>query len=135
MKLNVQVGTIMIREGFHLPEPVKIETDGYSKRWRTVKGTDGFNLAKDIQAAGWNYFFNAGQFKANFLGWRPGKNADRAFARILDQAHEFSFNSLEVTEISRRVFLGIPYTAISAHGRHIQQSHLLQAQQERRLAG
>lgn len=132
MTTYVQVGTVMIREGFLLPHPLRIETESYSKCWRRLKVTNSLELGESIHGAGWNYFFNAAQIKATYLGWRPGKGADRAFARILLEVRKLSLNSVEITEISRRRFLGIPYTAISAHGRHIQQSQLLQAESERR---
>ena len=132
MTTDVQVGAVMIREGFLLPHPLRIETESYSKCWRRLKGTNSLELSDNIHAAGWNYFFCASQIKATYIGWRPGKSADRAFARILREVGKLSLNSVEITEISRRRFLGIPYTAISAHGRHIQQSRLLQAESERR---
>jgi len=129
---HVQVGTIMIREGFLPPDSLRIETESYSKCWRRVKDLDGFALGENIKVAGWTYFFNAAQIQTSYVGWRSGKSADRAFARLLGQVKALSFNSVEVTAVSRRHFMGIPYTAVSAHGRHIQEGHLLQAEPERR---
>ena len=132
MTIHLQVGSVLIREGFLLPRPLKVDSESYSKHWRIVTGTDRFGFAEDIHAIGWNYFFDAAQVKATHFGWRSGNGADRAFARILGELRRKSLNSVEITEISRRQFLGVPYTAISAHGCHIQQSQSLQGEPERR---
>jgi len=36
------------------------------------------------------------------------------------EGQSFRFNSLEITKISSKWFLGIPLTSVTAHSRHIQ---------------
>lgn len=134
MTIHLQVGSVLIREGLLLPRPLKVDSESYSKHWRIVTGTDGFGLAEDIRAVGWHYIFTAAQVKAAHFGWRSGNSADRAIARVLLELRKQSLNCVEITEIARRQFLGVPYTAISAHGRHIQESQSLPAEPERRRA-
>jgi len=43
-----------------------------------------------------------------------------------------NFNCLEVTGIVANRFLGVPYTTVSAHSRHIQQGWRLDGAEERR---
>jgi hypothetical protein len=45
----------------------------------------------------------------------------RAVKRILAKQEGQRFNSLEVTEIISKRFLGIPFMSVTAHSRHIQQ--------------
>jgi hypothetical protein len=41
------------------------------------------------------------------------------------------FNCLEITGITQKRFLGLPYVHVSAHSRHIQKSSTMQPQVER----
>jgi hypothetical protein len=45
-----------------------------------------------------------------------------------------NFNSLQVTEIVARRFLGLPYVTVSAHSRHMQQSCNLDSAEARQTS-
>src|SRR5712664_2212060 len=51
--------------------------------------------------------------------------------RVLAKAEPSKLNCLEITEVSAKQFLGIPYVHVSAHSRHIQKSPFLQKLAER----
>jgi len=51
---------------------------------------------------------------------------------MLAKVKPLNFNCLEVTGIAAKRFLGVPYTVISAHSRHIQQSCYLDGDNARR---
>jgi len=70
------------------------------------------------------------------LGRQPlgPKKILSALKEILHKVNGRNFNSLEVTEIVARHFLGVPYTVVSAHSRHIQQGCYLDSARERRTS-
>jgi len=123
MPQEVRVGTILMSEwppflGLGLPSQ-GLESEPYSGRWSVVKALDGFALDRKIRAAGWNFFFIASEIRVMFLG---AKKIQHALHRILGKVSRQHFNGLEVTGIVAKRFLGLPYTVVSAHSRHVQQS-------------
>jgi hypothetical protein len=92
---------------------------------------DGFALDRKIHAAGWNFFFMAAEVKVMFFGALGRTKIQNVVQRILAKVKPQSFNCLEVTGIVARRFLGVPYTTVSAHSRHIQASCYLDGAKER----
>jgi len=60
------------------------------------------------------------------------KKIQNALKRILGKVKQQHFNSLEVTGIVAKRFLGVPYAVVSAHSRHVQQSCYLASAEARR---
>ena len=117
----VRVGAILIKES-PLTHLLGLESEPYSGNWNLVKVLDGFALDRKIRASGWNFFFMAAEEKAMFFGAPGVEKIQDALKRILGKVKQQHFNSLEVTGIVARRFLGVPYTIVSAHARHAQQS-------------
>jgi hypothetical protein len=109
-----------------------IESEPYSGSWSVVKALNGFGLERKVHAAGWNFFFMAAEVHVMFLGARGADKIHSALTRILGKVRGQDFNCLEVTEIIAKRFLGVPYTRVSAHSRHIQQSCYLDSAEVRR---
>jgi hypothetical protein len=133
MPQEVQVGTILMSQwppflGF---PSEGLESEPYSGRWSVVKALDGFALDRKIRAAGWNFFFIASEIKVMFLGSLRAKKIQHALHRILGKVSRQHFNGLEVTGIVAKRFLGLPYTVVSAHSRHVQQSCYLDGAEDR----
>jgi hypothetical protein len=122
MPQTVQVGTILLKESPLMPELMGLETQSYSGNWSLVEKLDGFALDRKIRGTGWNFFFMAAEVKAMFFGAVEAKKIQKALRRILRKVRQQPFNALEVTGIIKKRFLGVPYTLVSAHSRHIQQS-------------
>lgn len=119
-----------------MPELLGLAIEGvaierYSENWDLVGLLDGFALDRKIHGAGWNFFFMAGEVKTMFFGAVGTKNIEKALHRIFGKLKQQPFNALEVTGIVTKRFLGVPYTVVSAHSRHIQQSCYLNEQKER----
>jgi hypothetical protein len=138
MPQEVQVGTILMSEwppllGLGLASEV-LESEPYSEQWSVVKALDGFALDRKIRAAGWNFFFIASEVKVMFLGSLGAKKIRHALHRILGKVSRHHFNGLEVTGIVAKRFLGLPYTVVSAHSRHVQQSCYLDGAEARHSA-
>lgn len=128
---NMNTGTMMIEEGLHLPT-LGMETVAYSRQWRSVTTLDSSSLGRTLDAAGWHLFFVAGQVTALAFGLAREKSLHKAVDRIAAQVGELNLNCLELTEIRRKHFLGVPYIAISARSYHIQQGWQLQNVEQRR---
>jgi hypothetical protein len=113
--------TILIREGTPLPENLSIESEAFLPGWRVVKNLDRSALARNIEGANWNFFYLAGAMRATVLGRDRSGTLRRAVKRVLARQEGQKFNSLEITNVISKRFLGIPFTSITAHSRHIQQ--------------
>lgn len=109
-----------------------LESELYLGNWSLVKVLDGFALDTKIRVSGWNFFFMATEVKAMIFGALGANKIQNALKRILEKVKGQHFNSLEVTGIVERRFLGVPYAIISAHPRHVQQSCYLDSDEARR---
>jgi hypothetical protein len=125
MPPTVDVGTILIENEPLIIQRLGLATEPYAAKWNIVMAMDGFALDRKVRAAGWNFFFMAGEIKAMYWGAPEPKRIRNAVLRILKKVKGDRFNGLEVTGAVGKHFLGIPYTVVSAHSRHIQQSCVL----------
>ena len=128
------VGTILIEERPLITELLGLKNEPYSGNWSVVKTLDGFALDQKIHAAGWTFFFMAAEVKVMFFGALGSKKIQTAVQRILAKVRHQDFNSLEITEIVAKRFLGVPYATVSAHSRHIQQSCYLDGAVQRQAS-
>jgi hypothetical protein len=117
-----RTGTIIIREGTPLPTLRSMESEHLLPGWRIVKNLDRQTLAREIEGANWNFFYLAGEIRTIVFGRGGLGTLRRAVKRILarQEGQSFRFNSLEITKVSSKWFLGIPLTSVTAHSRHIQ---------------
>jgi hypothetical protein len=122
MTSTVQAGTILIDDEPRLAPVIVLTSELYSGSWRVLNGLDGFALDSEIHAAGWNFFFIAAELRGVFFGAIKPRKVRDALKRIPGRVRSQNFNCIEVTGIVAKRFLGIPYVAVSAHSRHIQQS-------------
>ena len=134
MPPNIQVGAILIEDWPLAMQGLGLESAPYSGNWSLVSTRDSFALDRKIHASGWNFFFMATQVKAMFFGALGTKKIQNALERILRKVKQQHFNGLEVTEIVAKRFLGVPYSIVSAHSRHIQQSCYLDSAEARRTS-
>jgi len=130
--IHVHVGAILIDETPRITQLLGFESEPYSGNWRLVRALSGFSLERKIRASGWNFFFIATEVKAIIIGTLAANKIHNALKRILQKVRGQHFNSLEVTAIEERRFLGLPYAVVSAHSRHIQQSCYLDSVETRR---
>jgi hypothetical protein len=120
-----EAGRIFIREGTQLPETLQLESETYISGWRSVKSLNGYALGRKIHAAGWTFFCLAYETRASVFGTDGEKMVRRAMERILANRKLEEFNSLEVTRVASKRFLGIRHLTVSAQSRHIQESPFL----------
>ena|SRR5437016_5661264 len=114
-------GTILIREDTRLPANLSIESEAFLPGWRVVKSLDRSTLARNIEGVNWNFFYLAGEIRATVLGRNQARTLRRAVKCVLAKQEGQKFNSLEITKVVSKRFLGIPFMSVTAHARHIQQ--------------
>ena len=134
MSPTVQAGSILIEDGPLMAQALGLTSEPYFGNWGVVKISDSSDLDRTIHAAGWNFFFMAAELKATFFGDVGAVKIQKALKRILESVKHENYNGLEVTGIVAKRFLGLPYTVVSAHSRHIQQSCNLDTAEGRRGA-
>jgi hypothetical protein len=116
----IKAGALLIENGTVLPKLLSLDTEAYANDWRTVNVPATFE--KDIQLADWTFFFLAGSFEATAFGFDTEKSLHTAVERLITGAKSRHCNCLEITEVTMKSFLGLPYACVSAHSRHVQAS-------------
>jgi len=122
MDSQIQVGSILIEDRPTVARTLHIEIEPYARSWSLVRFLHGRDLDRKIRAAGWNFLFIAGEVKVKVWGAGSQSDIQTALMRIAKKKRRDCFNCLEVTAIIPKRFLGLPYTTVSAHCRHIQPS-------------
>jgi hypothetical protein len=127
----IQVGTILIEGRPVMTQFLGLRSESYAAKWGVLQALDVIGLDSKIRAAGWNFFFMAAEVKVSFFGATGAKNVRNAVERLLQKLRPQTFNCLEITGIVAKRFLGVPYTVVSAHSRHIQPSCYLDGAEDR----
>lgn len=117
----IRSGTILIREGISLPENLRFESVAWMPGWRVVKQLLGFSMGQKVKQAGWTFFSVGNAIKASALGKGEG-TVHRALRGILDGLKANRFNAVEITAVYSDHFLGVPFTSVTVHSRHIEES-------------
>ena len=121
----IKTGTVLIKDGTFLPETLRFESEPCATGWRLVKDLDGYGLDRKIHEERWTFFCLASEIKAITFGFDGQKTVRRAVKRILARLKSGKFNSLEITRVVSKRFLGVPFVSVSACSRHIQESLFL----------
>jgi len=125
MAHTIETGTILFKDCTLLPEALRFDSEPCAPGWRSVKNLDGYGLGRKIHEAGWTFFWLAGEIGGTVFGFDGQKTVRRAVKRILTKLKSEKFNSLEITRVASKRFLGVPYLSVSAHSRHIQENAFL----------
>jgi hypothetical protein len=121
MPVKAKDGVIFIREGTILPPMLSVTTEAFMPNWRIVTSHDRSALARSIEGCDWYFFYLAGDIQATVLGGNTRRVLRKAVKAILTKRADDKLNSLEITAMVSRRFLGIPFTTFTAHSRQIQQ--------------
>lgn len=122
MEEKMKSGTILTTENAVLPKTLQLETEPFAPGWKLVTNFDGDKLNREIGRAGWTFFSFAGEISSTVFGNDGTATVRRAVKRILANPKLEKFNSLEVTRVIPKHFLGVPYTTVYACSRHARES-------------
>jgi hypothetical protein len=115
-----QVGTILVEAGTSLPGAVLLQPSALSGTWKSVVDLDRAGLAAEVSKAGWTFFYMAGELTARAFGSSEDHRVRTAIGRVIEGVQAQKCNTVEITHLAHKSFLGIPYVSITAHARHLQ---------------
>ena len=122
MAQTIEIGTLLIKEGTPLPQSLPVESDPYLKGWRRVKNLGSSGLERKLCEVGLTFFYMAGEVNAMAFGSDSEKTTRRAVKKVIANMKSGRFNCLEISRVAAKSFLGLPYVAVAAHQRQIQES-------------
>jgi hypothetical protein len=118
--MPITIGTFLIANGTPLPDSMHLENQQYSKNWTSIANLNGTQIEGQLDKAGWTFFFMASQIKTSAFGFDEAKRLRTAVNRAIDGVQSMHCNCMEITGITSKSFLGLPYVSVSAQSRHIQ---------------
>jgi hypothetical protein len=121
MSQTIKVGSILVKDTLQFPADVTVVSEAYSPGWKLVRNLDGYGLARLVVKAHWNFFYMADEMRAIAIGNHVPGTLQRALTRIAAKPEGQHYNSLEITKVVAKRFLGIPFIKVAANFRHIQQ--------------
>ena len=119
---RIRAGTMLIADGTDMPATVVVGTEQYSAGWSSITGPTSAQLGKEIENAGWTFFYMANELRTAGFGFNDQSRIARAVGHVINAVRRENCNCLEITQLRRRSFLGLSYTSLVAHARHIQRS-------------
>jgi hypothetical protein len=81
---------------------------------------------------GWTFFYMAGESRTTAFGREGQETVRRAMKKILAGLKSEKSNSLEITSVVFKAFLGLPYARVSFHLRSLQKGMFLSKSQDSR---
>ncbi len=103
---------------------MQVTSQPFSKGWTQVAPEDRAGLDRQINEAGWSFFYQAGEIKARAFG-DDEKAVRRAVEGILAGPEMEKFNCMEITSWKTMRFLKMPFVTLTAHARQIQEGATL----------
>jgi hypothetical protein len=113
---------LLVREGAVLPPDLPTETEDFVPGWRAVKNFDNYVLRRKIRETNWSFLQLRGGKETRVIGRARQEILRRGVAQILTELKGRKFNSLEITVLFSKCFLGVTFLSISANLRHFQHS-------------
>jgi hypothetical protein len=118
--MPVTAGTILIQDGTLVPNSMLLVSAPYSPSWTSVTNLDRTQIEGQLRKAGWTYFFMAGQIHTSAFGFNEQKRLHTAVQRAIRDVQSLNCNCVEITGVTTKSFLGLPYVSVTAQSRHIQ---------------
>jgi hypothetical protein len=119
MENGITTGSIWIEDGVRLTDSLPAGRGFHSSGWTATNGTRSA-FEKELEAAGWTLFFMAGEIKATVFGFDSEKTLATALKQLIANVKAQNFNGIEITQVTNRSFLKVPYVSVTAHARHLQ---------------
>src|SRR4051812_27052343 len=120
MTESIRIGTVLLRDGTEIPKALAVTTERYLPGWSFISKSTSAQLNTSVESVGWTLFYMAGEIHTRSFGFNDLSRTDRAVAKAVKAVRRDSCNCLEITALKRGSFLGLPYTSLIAHSRHIQ---------------
>src|SRR5579872_4283598 len=119
--MKIAPGTILMREDTRLPASVRLSRRPTWNGWIAIKSLDPRGLEMQLKDVGWTFRFIAGSVRKGAFGFDSETRLDRAMTRAIKVAQADDCNCVEFDQMTDTSILGVPYTSVSVHSRHIQE--------------
>ena len=127
MECTIENGCIFVMDGLMLPPTLRFAGQHSSDGWRFLNNLKSNDIDLRTRDCGWNFMFLAEGMRCTVFGFGRTWSLRKAMNKLLAAAREDAFNSVEVTEISTRRFLGMHWVSVGAHSRSLQKSNQIRA--------
>ena len=127
MEIVLERGCIFLMDGLLLPPALRFEGSSYSNGWRLLSRLTSGQVELRARASSWNFIYLAEVMRRTIFGFGRVGSLRRATNKVLGEARKNAFNSVEVTEITARKFLGVHWVSVGAHFRSLQKSNQIKA--------
>jgi len=130
MSNEIQAGTVLVQQAALL-RSLGTEGEIYSDQWCSLGTQESAELDRKFRAAGWNVFFLADKLRTIIPPWGGEKSLRAGVKRLLARTSAQQFNCMQLSNILRERFLGIPFVSVVAHARHVQQGSRIESFEQR----
>jgi len=113
---------LLVREGADLPPDLLTETAPFLPGWRVVKNFDNYALRQRMRAAEWRFLQLRCSKETRVMGRARREILRRGVARMLAELKGRKFNSLEITVLASKSFLGVMFLNVAMNLRHFQRN-------------
>lgn len=111
---------LLVREGAELPPNLPTENAAFLPGWRVVRNFDNYALRQKIRESNWRFLQLRGGKEARVTGRARQQILRKGVAQILADLKGRNFNSLEITVLDSKSFLGVMVLNIAVNLRHFQ---------------
>lgn len=111
---------LLVREGAALPPELATEDAAFLPGWRVVKNFDNYALRQKIRQTNWTFLRLRGGKETRGMGRARNAILRKGVAQILSQLKGRKFNSLEISVLVSKRFLGWIFLNIAVDLRHFQ---------------
>jgi hypothetical protein len=132
MSNTIQAGTVLVQHSVLL-NSLGTKADIYSDQWCSLNTQESAELDGKIRAMGWNLFFMAEELRTMVPAWGGEKSIRTGVKRLLARTRAQQFNCMQLSNILRERFLGIPFVSVTAHARHLQKGAQMESLAQRTL--
>ena len=132
METAVESGCIFVMDGLLLPATLRFEGQPYSDGWRLLNSLKSNDIDLRARDCGWNFIYLAAGMRCTVFGFGRAWSLRKAMDKLLTEARQNAFNSVEVTEITARRLLVLHWVSVRAHSRSLQKSNQIKTLPARR---
>ena len=134
MSNKIQAGTMLVRQSALL-HSLGTQGEIYSDQWCSLGTDESAGLDRKLRDAGWNFFFMADELRTIVPPWGGEKTLRAGVKRLLARTRAQQFNCMQLSNVLRERFLGIPFLSVVAHARHVQQGSRMESLAQRTAKG
>jgi hypothetical protein len=111
---------LLVREGAELPPDLPMENAAFLPGWRVVRNFDNYALRQKMRETNWRFLQLRGSKETRVVGRARQEILRRGVAQTLTDLKDRKFNSLEITVLGSKRFLGMIFLNIAVNLRHFQ---------------